>query len=194
MKILLAEDDPISLEITSTWLKKLGHEPILARDGEEAWEAFKKSPISVVISDWMMPKMDGLALCRRIRESSKPSYTYFVILTAKDGSGGNLRKAAEEGVDDFLSKPLNEEVLWARLKVAERILVYMTQVGQLKALLPICMYCRKIRDDNDYWSRVEEYITHETGAQFSHGICPDCYEKKIVPTLNALEGDAPTPG
>ena len=101
----------------------------------------------MVVSDWSMPQMDGLELCRRIRKAAGPDYTYFILLTARDASGENQQAAADAGVDDFLTKPLNFDELWNRLRVAERILRYATQVRQLEEMLPICSYCKKIRDD-----------------------------------------------
>ena len=70
--------------------------------------------------------------------------------------------------------------------MAERILRYTTQVRQLEELLPICTYCKKIRDDQNYWQRIESYINERTGSEFSHSVCPHCYESEIVPQLRAL--------
>jgi DNA-binding response OmpR family regulator len=90
------------------------------------------------------------------------------------------------GTDDFITKPFDEEQLAARLSVAERILSLQIEVKQLQRLLPICSYCKKIRDDRNYWEQVEEYIGQRTGTVFSHGVCPDCYEKFIKPQLKQL--------
>ena len=85
----------------------------------------------------------------------------------------------DSGVDDFLKKPLDREAVMMRLRVAERIIEYTTQIRQLKEMLPICMYCKRIRDDQDYWQQVESYIHTHTGSNFSHGICPDCFSKQM---------------
>jgi YesN/AraC family two-component response regulator len=95
--------------------------------------------------------------------------------------------AAEAGVDDFLTKPLDMSELWTRLRVAERILNYTTQVRQLEELLPICSYCKKIRDDQNYWQQMEGYINERTGSEFSHSICPDCYTRVVLPELDQLK-------
>ena len=110
------------------------------------------------------------------------------------GTQLHLDAAADAGVDDFLTKPLNLSELWTRVRVAERILRYTTQVRQLEELLPICSYCKKIRDDHNYWQQIEGYINERTGSEFSHSICPDCYTRVVVPELNKLRRDSATPG
>lgn len=191
MKILVAEDDPIAATLLAAALKSLGHEAVPAGEGPAAWEAWRRSPTRVVISDWLMPGFDGLELCRRIRGQESTDYTYFILVSNLESSGGNLEQAMEAGVDDFLGKPVNVGELKARLRVAERILGFATQVRQLQEIIPICGYCRKLRDDQNYWSQVEEYLGKQTGSSFSHGVCPDCYERVIVPQMKALGVETP---
>jgi len=178
-RILLAEDDPISSIILKTVLEKLGYETVIARDGNEAWDEFNKDPVRLIVSDWMMPGMDGLGLCEKVRARSRTLYTYFILLTANRTTPENYALAAAAGVDDFLTKPLDREAIRMRLGVAERILKYTAEIRRLKEMIPICVYCRKVRDEEDYWERVETYIQKETGSRFSHGACPECYEKEI---------------
>lgn len=178
-RILVAEDDPVSSTILRTVLEKLGHETVAARDGNEAWEAFNREPVRLIVSDWMMPGMDGLELCKKVRARPQTPYTYFILLTANRTSPENYALATAAGVDDFLTKPLNREAIRMRLTVAERILKYTAEIRQLQELIPICVYCRKVRDENDYWDMVESYIQKETGSQFSHGACPECCEKEL---------------
>jgi len=178
-KILIADDDPIAVKVLRLSLQKLGHEVVSARDGEEAWKTFDEEPIRVVISDWMMPGLDGLQLCSKIRDRAHTPYTYFILLTGAHTSPEDYAMAMDSGVDDFLIKPFDPATLRARIRVAERILSFATEIKQLKELIPICSYCRDIRDDNDYWQRVETYINTQTGSRFSHGICPKCFEAKM---------------
>lgn len=179
MKILIAEDDFVSVKVLQLSLEREGHEVVIAGNGKEAWDLYDADPVRVVVSDWMMPGMDGLDLCRKIRARPKTDYTYFILLTAINTGRENLRRAMDAGVDDFLSKPLDREVISMRLRVADRILDYARQIRILKDLLPICMYCKRIRDDGDYWQQVESYIHTHTGSNFSHGICPDCFTKEF---------------
>ena len=190
MKILAVEDDAVSRAVLRQALRKLGHEVVEEANGEDAWQRLAKEPVRVVVSDWAMPQMDGLDLCRKIRNMVGAEYTYFILLTARDDSGENQQAAADAGVDDFLTKPLNFDELWNRLRVAERILRYATQVRQLEEMMPICSYCKKIRDDHNYWQQIEGYINERTGSEFSHSICPDCYQRVVIPELEKLKPPA----
>ncbi len=187
VKVLAVEDDPVALAVLSRTLRKLGHEVIAAGDGDEALLLLEREPVRMVVSDWMMPGMDGLELCARVRGRVGSDYVYFVLLTSREPTTDNQREAIEAGVDDFLSKPLREQEIWMRLRVAERILRFATQVRQLEEFLPICGYCKKIRDDQNYWQQIESYINTRTGTDFSHSICPDCYSRVVAPQLEALK-------
>lgn len=193
MKILAVEDDAVARAVLRQALRRLGHEAIEAADGESAWELLQNEPVRVVVSDWIMPRSDGLDLCRRIRARVGADYIYFILLTSRDASADNQTAAADAGVDDFLTKPLDLPELWTRLRVAERILRYTTQVRQLEEMLPICSYCKKIRDDKNYWQQIEGYISDRTGSDFSHSVCPDCYQRVVVPEIEKLKAAAAAP-
>jgi sigma-B regulation protein RsbU (phosphoserine phosphatase) len=188
LKILAVEDDPVARRILVQALHRLGYEDVReARDGTEALAQLDQEPARVIVSDWVMPGIDGLALCRQVRARLKSDYVYFILLTSREADIENQREAIEAGVDDFLVKPLDLQELWMRLRVAERILRYATQVQQLEAFLPICSYCKKVRDDQNYWQQIEGYINARTGSEFSHSVCPDCYTRVIVPELEELK-------
>jgi len=122
MKILIAEDDPISRRVLEANLLKWGYEVMVASDGVESYEIIQQSEApSIIISDWMMPRMDGLALCREIRNMEKSEYIYFIILTAK-GEKRDIIEGLEAGADDFLTKPFNQEELKYRIRIGERII------------------------------------------------------------------------
>jgi len=179
MKILIAEDDAIAAKVLRLTLQAQHHEVVVACDGTEAWELFDREPTRVIVSDWMMPGIDGLQLCERVRNRAQTPYTYFILLTAAQTSDDDYTLAMDSGVDDFLTKPLNREMMRTRLRVAERILRYATEINLLKELIPICTYCHKVRDDGDYWERVDTYIRARTGTKFSHGVCPDCFDEQL---------------
>ncbi|MER3522560.1 MAG: response regulator [Ignavibacteria bacterium] len=185
MKILTADDDTISRRVLTAALKSFGHEVVETRDGADAWAEYRVNHYPLVISDWMMPNVDGVELCRRIRTDQRPKYTYVILLTSLEGKEKYL-EGMEAGADDFISKPFDRDTLLARIRVAERILALQAEVKQLEGLLPICAYCKKIKDDANQWQHMETYISHRTEANFSHGICPDCYQKHMVPQLQQL--------
>ena len=122
MKILIVEDDPVSRRLLEVTLGKFGYDVVVTSNGNEALEVLQGPSVpSLVISDWMMPGMDGLELCRNIRGMKKSSYTYFIILTAKGGKE-DVIKGLDAGADDFLIKPFNSEELKYRVKIGERII------------------------------------------------------------------------
>ena len=187
MKILAVEDDLLARKVLVQALHRLGFEVAEATDGVEALRVLEKEPCRVIVSDWLMPEMDGLEFCRQLRGRVGAEYAYFILLTCRSAVLVFLCVAFVAGEDDFLSKPLDLQELWMRLRVAERILKFTTQVQQLEAFLPICSYCKKVRDDHNYWTQIEAYINQRTGSEFSHSICPDCYNRIIVPEIDKMK-------
>jgi len=191
VKILIAEDDSVSRRLLEAALVKWGHEVVVTRDGEEAWQQLQLAGAApLLILDWLMPKMDGVAVCRKARATPAFRATYMVLLTSR-GNKEDVVKGLEAGADDYVTKPFDPEELRARVQVGCRMVELqsaladrvteledaLSRVNQLHGLLPICCYCKKIRDDQNYWHRVESYITVHSDVRFSHGICPDCTEK-----------------
>lgn len=188
MKVLIAEDDNTSRLLLETTLRKLGYEVVSTRNGTEAWEAFQAGGVHMVISDWMMPEVDGLALCRLIRGEQRSRYTYIILLTALSGKGRYL-EGMEAGADDFITKPFDRDELQTRLRVAERILGLQAEVSELEGLLPICSYCKKIRDAENHWVAIEHYVDEHSDASFTHGICPECFETTVKADVERWERD-----
>jgi phosphoserine phosphatase RsbU/P len=194
MKILIAEDDPVSRTVLTRMLNNWGHEVITTLDGRSACEILERDGApKLAILDWMMPEMDGLEVCRRVRALDRSEPTYLILLTAKDQIG-DIVEGLDSGANDYVIKPYDWRELKSRLRVGERMvdlqhdvaervreLQYaMAKIHELQELLPICSYCKKIRDDGNYWQQVESYISSRTGVQFSHGVCPQCYSKVIA--------------
>lgn len=121
MNVLVVEDDDVARLLLSSAIGKLGHKVTEATNGRSAWEAWQRDHYSLVISDWMMPDLDGLELCRKIRFSKHPDFTYTILLTARRGRA-NYLDAMDAGVDDFISKPFDKDLLVARVRVATRII------------------------------------------------------------------------
>ena len=191
MKILIAEDDPVSRRLLQAALIKWGYEVTVTANGKEAWAALQVPDApSLLILDWLMPEMDGTEVCHEIRQNPALKSAYIILLTSR-GSKEDIVQGLEAGADDYVTKPFDHGELRARVQVGARVVSLqtalaarvneleeaITNVKQLQGLLPICCYCKKIRDDGNYWHRVESYITGHANVRFSHGICPDCSEK-----------------
>src|SRR5207253_8754553 len=157
----------------------------------------------LVILDWMMPVMDGLEVCRRIRQRQSATPTYIILLTAK-GSKAEIVEGLIAGANDYVIKPFDRDELRARVHVgvtvvelqqnlAERILELeeaLAQVKHLQGILPICTYCKQVRNDQNYWQQVECYISEHSEAKFSHSICPNCYEAVVMPQLEQMRNES----
>lgn len=206
-RVLIAEDDLVSRTVLDRTLKKWGYDVVVTFDGQAAWDALKQDGApSLAIVDWMMPGLEGPEVCRRVRALARPVPTYMILLTAKGGSD-DIVSGLEAGADDYVAKPFDQQELRSRLRVGERVVALqqgladriheletaLGQVKQLKGLLPICAYCKSVRDDRNYWQRVETYVSAHSDARFSHGICPDCWKGVVEPELAAVGVQAPAP-
>ena len=200
MKVLIAEDDMISRRLLEATLTRWGYEVVVTCDGVAAWEVLRSQEApALAILDWMMPGMDGIELCHRVRSAFTATPPYLILLTAK-GRREDIVMGLQAGANDYVTKPFDREELRARMQVGLRMIELqqsladrvkaleeaLTRVKQLQGLLPICSYCKKIRDDQNYWQQVESYISEHSEAQFSHSICPDCYERLVKPELDQL--------
>lgn len=191
-EILIAEDCDVTRHLLESHLVNCGHKVLTTENGVQAWNQLQQ-PTSprLAILDWVMPEMSGVEVCQRVRARHNAPYIYIILLTGNT-SNEDLAMGFTAGADDYIFKPFDGSVLEARIKAGERILNLektlahkiaelesaLAQVKQLKELLPICMFCKKIRDDNDYWHQIEAYLHQHAGTDFSHGICPDCFSKR----------------
>ncbi len=193
MKILIAEDDSITLQKLKHLLTKWQYDVVTARDGSQAWNILQQPETPrLVLVDWEMPGMNGLGLCTRARRQLRLTPLHLIMLTGYD-SMTMITQGLDAGADDYITKPFDQEELRARVQAGARIVrlemelaeritelqAALADVKQLRGLLPICCYCKKIRDDKNYWHEVETYISQHSEATFTHGICPKCYEKVL---------------
>lgn len=185
MRILVVEDDADTRDLVTLMLERAGHHVRARANGFEAWEALRHENYPLLVVDCMMPEMDGFELCRKVR-SAQRRYSYIIMLTAYGGRD-NYLKGMEAGADDFLTKPCDFEELKARLRVAERILGLQEEVRQLTGLLPICAYCKRVRETELEWVSVETYVSRRTDASFSHTVCPQCFGEQLQPELDRVK-------
>lgn len=191
MRVLIADDDAALRHGLRVQLQKWGYDPIVCEDGISARDVLMgDDPPPMAILDWSMPGADGVALCREIRESAVLSAMYVILLTAHDTRDAMVA-GLSGGADEYVTKPFDWGVLQARLKIGARITALqqtlsqrvdelqkaLTMVKQLSGLLPICSYCKRIRRDGDYWQQLEAYVSEHSEAEFSHGVCPECFEQ-----------------
>jgi diguanylate cyclase (GGDEF)-like protein len=134
IKVLIAEDDPVSCRILEKNIKDWGYEVIIANNGQDAWQAFQKVEIRMAILDWMMPKIDGVQLCQKVRHQGKDTYTYIILLTSRDQQE-DIVEGLSSGADDYIVKPFNTLELKARLQTGKRIIDLQTQLLQSKKQL-----------------------------------------------------------
>ena len=195
IKVLVVEDDPFFQRVLIKRLLAEGYQVFAAGDGREGMKEIVTHEPDLVISDWMMPEVDGLELCQAVKTGLRDAAPYFILLTAK-GEISNKLLALDTGADDYLVKPCEQGELMARVRAGLRI-VLLTQelratVEELNVmnielqstraevellaheLLPICAFCRKVRDADGHWHSLEEYVAQRNQADFTHGICPTC--------------------
>ena len=190
MQVLIADDDRVTAEILARTLQRWGHATTVIGDGAAAFEQLRAATTATLaILDWMMPGMDGPEVCRRVRAELPLANMYLLLVTAREGRG-DVVAGLDAGADDYVIKPFDAEELRARIAVGIRVLTLqekladrvaelqtaLSNVKELSGLLPICSYCKRIRGDDQYWQQVEGYLAEHSTVQFSHGICPTCYE------------------
>jgi phosphoserine phosphatase RsbU/P len=189
-RVLLAEDENVTRRLLEAQMTRFGFEVISVSDGLKAWEVLQSADApSLVVLDWNMPGLDGPEVCRKLRESTRPGYTYMLLVTARNAKT-DVVQGLSAGADDFVSKPVDPDELHARLRTGERIVrlehALASQVKELQAaaehvrelqgMIPICMHCKRIRNQSQIWEKVETYIEQRSGAKFSHALCAECLE------------------
>ncbi|WCJ60509.1 response regulator transcription factor [Fontisphaera persica] len=188
MKVLLAEDELASREMLETILRRMGLEVVACGDGETAWELLQSAQRpSLAVLDWRMPGLDGDEICRRVRSVPALRHLYLILVTGLS-QPEHIVAGLEAGANDYLTKPFNPVELEARVKVGLRVLqlqdeliarireleLAMSHVKRLQGLLPICVMCKKVRNDDNYWQQVDAYFAEHANVRFNRALCPEC--------------------
>jgi CheY-like chemotaxis protein len=201
-RILIAEDHDAARTALKSLLEWKGFSVTTVADGKDALKVLTTADApSIALLDWEMPGMTGIEICKAVRSNPAGRYLYLIVITAREGEEG-ISEAMAAGADDFIPKPFGVPEVVARIRNGQRMLKlerslaariteleHALEVGrQLKRLLPICSYCKSIRDDSDYWQELETYIHDHTGTDFTHGICPACMKKVMLEEFGEKSG------
>jgi sigma-B regulation protein RsbU (phosphoserine phosphatase) len=193
VKVLVVEDDPFFLKVLQRRITSEGYQVITAADGREGMKAIVAHEPDLVISDWMMPEVDGLELCQSVKTGLRDAAPYFILLTAK-GEISDKLLALETGADDYLTKPCDQGELMARVRAGVRI-VTLTQdlrrtVADLKVAnaalaasaaaspvpggLTLCRSCHRVCGPDGAWEEIRAFLASRIGSAPAQATCPDC--------------------
>jgi sigma-B regulation protein RsbU (phosphoserine phosphatase) len=194
MRILVADDDPVARTLLASSLGKLGFDVTAASDGGEAWRILEnhegRPAPELVMLDWMMPEINGIEICRRLQNTPGFELVYVILLTSRSGKE-DLATGLASGANDYITKPFHPAELEARVRGGERVVRLqqslssriaeleqaLEHVRRLQGLLPICSYCKKVRNETNYWQQVDSYLSTHTDVELTHSVCPDCLSR-----------------
>ncbi|HVU37628.1 MAG TPA: response regulator transcription factor [Opitutales bacterium] len=201
MKIIVADDQNINRSLLRTLLEAEGHHVIEAQDGDEALAAIRKMDEPFVgLIDWEMPGMEGPEVCRQARAIAHAPPMFLFLVTVRDRKE-DIVTGLRAGANDYVTKPFHKEEMIARVRIGVQMAALqqdllervrelseaLARVKTLSGLLPICGFCKKIRNDRDYWQQVDDYISNHADVKFSHSVCPECYESILKPQLEEMK-------
>jgi PleD family two-component response regulator len=214
IKILVTDDDSSMLLLETMLLEEEGYEVFQAGSGKECLRAALKYRPDIVLLDVMLPDMTGLEVCRKIKEDGTLRDTFVILVSGILVSSEFQADGLETGADGYIIKPIDNAEFLARVRSVVRIkrtedalrqkereqaaLISklhnaLAEIKTLKGFLPICVSCKKIRDDQGYWSQLEAYISAHSDAILTHGVCPQCaedYRAQIKRFKESKENDA----
>lgn len=188
MRILIADDDPVSRRLLEVTIQKAGYEPVVAADGREAWRIIENPDVPAMwVLDWMMPGLPGIELCRRARSLRLPRSPYIILLTALT-KPSDIVQGLDSGANDYVTKPFQQLELLARINVGVRMLqmqddlmarisaleAALAELKELRGIIHICSYCGKLISSEAVWREMEAYVKANPNSAYSHGICESC--------------------
>jgi DNA-binding response OmpR family regulator len=197
MRILVAEDDAVTRKLLESTLGRLGLDVIAVADGNAAWNALEtlkgEEAPELALLDWMMPGLEGIQILRRLRTTPGFELLYVILLTSRTDKE-DVAYGLAAGANDYIVKPFDPSEMEARVRVGERMVklqrnlaarvveleVALAHVQRLQGLLPICSYCKKVRNETNYWEQVDSYLTSHSDLKLTHGICPQCLETMMT--------------
>lgn len=183
--ILVVDDQPANLKVLLSFLQEHDYRVYMVDSGQRALDILPKIQPDLVLLDVMMPEVNGFEVCQRMKKDEELAAIPVIFMTALDSVEDKIA-GFSAGAVDYITKPFQQLEVLARisthisLRKRERELEEaLEEIKTLKGILPICSYCKQIRNDKGYWQQVEEYISEHSDAMFSHGVCPTCYKKAM---------------
>jgi phosphoserine phosphatase RsbU/P len=200
IKILIVDDDPEVLSATTRLVKKAGYMVMEASTGEAAIKSARDQKPDIILLDVVLPDIMGTEVCRQIKADPRTGGGYIILTSGMKTGSDQQADGLDAGADGYIARPVSNRELISRIEAMVRILTAererdrlieelrqaLAKIRKLSDLLPICMYCKKIRDDKGYWSELEAYIRENTDTEFSHSICRECAQKHY-PDLNLYD-------
>ncbi len=206
-KVLVVDDEQANLILLNTILRG-SHEILLASSGLEALSILGSELPDIILLDVMMPEMSGFDLCRILKGDERYGEIPVIFITSLSGGESELQ-GLQLGAVDYICKPFN--IAHVRLRLRNQLELKLRneqlkeqraaleartfelesaikRIKHLEGLIPICMYCKKIRNDRQLWQNLEEYICEHTDASFTHGMCPDCLDRCMAGLQAMFEG------
>lgn len=197
LRILVLDDDEMTRLTLESVIRGAGWSPVATEDPEAAYEMLigpDAPPIALI--DWQMPTLSGIELCRRVRQAEPSARPYLIFVTANSTSN-DIVTGLDAGADGYMTKPIAANELQARVRAGLRMIALQQELRSrlekaeaesartkpLRELLPMCVYCRRIRDDREQWSSLERYLAEQLDVRFTHGFCPTCYVDHVLPDL-----------
>lgn len=181
--VLLVDDQPNNIKVLLSFLEDRKMDIRIADSGDKALQMLERFHPDLILLDVMMPGIDGFETCRKIQQNERTRDIPVIFMTALSSIEDKIR-GFDAGAVDYIVKPFQQAEVLARIQthilLRQKTLALekaLAEIKTLSSIIPICSYCRKLRDDEGYWQQVEEYISSRTESRFSHGICPDCFEK-----------------
>lgn len=183
--ILVVDDQPANLKVLLSFLQEHDYRVYMVDSGQRALEVLPKIQPNLVLLDVMMPGMNGFEICKKMKEDKGLAAIPVIFMTALDTVADKMTGFSVGGVD-YITKPFQQVEVLARInthitlrKREKELEAALEEIKTLTGILPICSYCKQIRNDDGYWQQVEEYIAEHSKAMFSHGVCPSCYRKAM---------------
>jgi len=195
-RILAVDDEYINTQVIKSFLRE-EYDVVTALSGQEAIDMVKHYMPDLILLDVMMPDINGFDVCKTIKGDERFADIPIIFLTGLDTQDGQL-EGLELGAIDYLTKPIKLPLLKLRVRnhialkeqrdllvrQKEELEAALARVKQLEGIIPICMYCKKIRDDQQSWHQLEKYISSHSEAMFSHGMCPECAAEQMKTLKN----------